>query len=190
MVPDTFRFAVKMPKTITHSLKLKNSEDELVSFLNQCSSLGAKLGVLLVQLPPSLAYEKETVDAFFTMLRARFEGDVALEPRHVTWFAPDVDRFLSGCRVARVAADPGLIKEASIPGGWNDLVYYRLHGSPRMYYSGYSSDYLGKLAQQIREVVARGSRVWCIFDNTAEGAATGDALAVTEMLNYQNEDSY
>jgi uncharacterized protein YecE (DUF72 family) len=185
-VPDSFRFAVKVPKLITHSLRLRNSSEALAAFLGECTNLGTKLDVLLVQLPPALPFHSLTAESFFETLRTQFEGDVALEPRHATWFTPEVAALLSSRRIARVAADPALTPEASSPGGWAELVYYRLHGSPRTYYSGYSSEYLGKLAHKLTRAGARGSRTWCIFDNTAEGAATGNALDVMEML--RNEE--
>jgi uncharacterized protein YecE (DUF72 family) len=185
MVPASFRFAVKVPKVITHSSRLNDSDEALAAFLDECTNLDTKLGVLLVQLPPRLQFQELTAEAFFATLRAQFEGDVALEPRNATWFTPEVETLLSNFKIARVAADPAPVPEASMPGGWSDLVYYRLHGSPRMYYSGYSGEYLGKLADGLIQARARGSRVWCIFDNTAEGAATRDALAVIDLLGNQ-----
>ena len=177
-VPEGFRFAVKVPKTITHSRRLRDANTELEVFLSECEHLGPKLGPLLVQLPPSLTFNTQTVDAFFSGMRERFSGDVACEPRHPTWFAPEPDSVLSAHQVARVAADPSVVPAAAEPGGWGGLAYYRLHGSPRIYYSAYSTDYLEAIADKLAERVANGIQTWCIFDNTAEGAATGDALAV------------
>lgn len=177
-VPEGFRFAVKVPRTITHIQRLKESSTGLDAFLSECEHLGVKLGPLLVQLPPSLSFDARTVDSFFNALRKRFSGEVACEPRHPTWFAPEPERLLSTLQVARVAADPAVVPEAAEPGGWGGLVYYRLHGSPRTYYSAYSADYLETKASELVESVAAGTKAWCIFDNTAEGEATGNALAI------------
>ncbi|HEX8597066.1 MAG TPA: DUF72 domain-containing protein [Chloroflexia bacterium] len=177
-VPEGFRFAVKVPKTITHIRRLRDANTELEVFLAECKHLGPKLGPLLVQLPPTLKFDEQTVDAFFSAFRERFSGDVACEPRHPTWFAPEPDAMLSAYQVARVAADPSIVPAAAEPGGWSGLAYYRLHGSPRIYYSAYSPDYLKAIAGKLAESVVNGVQTWCIFDNTAEGAATGDALAV------------
>ena len=65
---------------------------------------------------------------------------------------------------------------AARPGGWPGLVYYRLHGSPRIYYSAYPPDALNTLAEALRASAEQAIETWCIFDNTAAGAATGDAL--------------
>jgi uncharacterized protein YecE (DUF72 family) len=83
--------------------------------------------------------------------------------------------------VARVAADPGMIPEAKDPGGWNGLVYFRLHGSPRKYYSAYDSDFLRSLATRMAHL-SRVSYVWCIFDNTASGAAVRNALELQTLI--------
>ena len=81
-----------------------------------------------------------------------------------------------------MAADPARVPEAGEPGGWPGLVYYRLHGSPRMYYSDYSPAYLDALAASISAARGRGAPAWCIFDNTAAGAATPNALDLLERL--------
>lgn len=182
-VPEEFRFAVKIPKAITHVSRLIGTDKYLRDFLSECSHLGTKLGPLLVQLPPSLLFDTRSVDTFFTLLRAHFSGDVVCEPRHPSWFAPEPESLLSGFHVARVAADPHIVQEAEEPGGWSDLVYYRLHGSPRIYYSAYAHGYLQALAQKLTDKAASGCHVWCIFDNTAEGAATANARSVMGIVD-------
>ena len=176
-VPEDFGFSVKVPKVATHERRLVDADDVLDGFLAEAAQLGDKLGPLLVQLPPSLSFSADIADGFFASLRDRFDGDVALEPRHASWFGPVADRLVSGYRVARVAADPAVVPEAAEPGGWDGLVYYRLHGSPKVYYSAYADEYLASLAKTLTHS-ARTAGVWCIFDNTAEGAATANALDV------------
>ena len=85
-------------------------------------------------------------------------------------------------QVARAAADPAPVPEAAQPGGWTGLVYYRLHGSPEMYSSNYSAAYLDTLAQTLSSAV-QAVPTWCIFDNTALGAATANALDLCVRLN-------
>ncbi|MDQ6693505.1 MAG: DUF72 domain-containing protein [Chloroflexota bacterium] len=179
-VPEGFRFAVKVPRVITHSRKLKDAGVEMRAFLSECRYLGAKLGPLLVQLPPSLAFNSEVAEPFFSLLRGEFDGQVACEPRHASWFAPTAGDLLLSYRVARVAADPAILPAAAEPGGWGGLVYYRLHGSPRIYYSAYLPPYLEGLAGSLAQAAELGADTWCIFDNTAEGAATGNALTIME----------
>lgn len=175
--PAGFRFAVKMPKEITHTRKLVGTAEPLNRFLAEAGELGEKLGPLLVQLPPSLQFEAEVVDAFFTGLRERFAGGVVCEPRHPTWFTPEVEQLLSGHHVGRVAADPAPVPAAAEPGGWPGLPYHRLHGSPRIYYSAYSEEYLDAVAARLASTGG-----WCIFDNTAEGEAIPNAFGLLERL--------
>lgn len=179
-VPDTFRFAVKIPKTITHQKRLVGAEPELDRFLDEASALGAKMGPLLVQLPPSFAFDAATAESFLRLLRDRVAGPIACEPRHPTWFAPDADRLLADHTIARVAADPARVPEASQPGGWRGLVYYRLHGSPVMYRSSYEPAFLAALAARLAQ---REAETWCIFDNTTLGAAAGNALEVAHLAS-------
>lgn len=131
-VPEEFRFAVKIPKAITHERRLKEAGDLLDRFLLEVAGLGPRLGPLLVQLPPSLAFQDSVADRFLADLRSRIAGSIVCEPRHASWFTPDVDGLLGELRVARVAADPAPVAGAGEPGGWRSLSYYRLHGSPRI----------------------------------------------------------
>lgn len=190
-VPETFAFAVKMPRAISHTRRLRNCAEELDRFLGDVSSLGSKLGVLLLQLPPSLAMSTADADAFFALLRQRYNGPLACEPRHASWLSEEGDALLRAFAVARVAADPARISVASQPGGDPALCYYRLHGSPRMYYSTYSEAWLSALAADIaRRTAIAGCRIWCIFDNTAVGAATANALELVRLLNTNACDAF
>lgn len=182
IVPDHFRFSVKIPKTITHSGRLAGDGTLLEDFLAGVAGLGPRLGCLLVQLPPSLAYDAVVANAFFTLLRTRFAGPVALEPRHASWFGVDPDALLTTHRVARVAADPASVPEAAETGGDGAIAYFRLHGSPRTYYSAYDDIYLDSLAARLRDAARRSRAVWCIFDNTVLGAATGNGLGLLARL--------
>jgi uncharacterized protein YecE (DUF72 family) len=95
--------------------------------------------------------------------------------------------LLAEHQVARVAADPVTIPLAGEPGGWDGLIYVRLHGTPRLYYSKYNDDYLDKLAPKLADW-AQSAPVWCIFDNTAEGAATRNAFGILERLGLAKKE--
>lgn len=178
-VPEHFRFALKVPKEITHVRRLADVADPLGRFLDESAELGVKRDVLLVQLAPSHVFDVNVAERFFELLRARYDGRVACEPRHVSWRGSAAEALLCSYRVARVAADPPQAGAAFAPGGWAEFQYWRLHGAPRIYYSAYGHDVLDAMAVTLRNAVVP---VWCIFDNTALGAATSDALAVLEAL--------
>lgn len=179
-VPEGFRFSAKLPKAITHERRLRDCEAPLAEFLEQAGGLGAKLACVLVQLPPSFAFDAAVAGAFLALLRERWPGAVALEPRHASWFDSAADGLLRSQRVARVLADPVRHPPGAAPGGWPELVYLRLHGSPRVYYSEYGDAVLEPLARRLR---AEAADAWVIFDNTASGAAVGDALRLQELLH-------
>jgi uncharacterized protein YecE (DUF72 family) len=168
--PDGFSFSVKMPRAITHDAKLKNARAELTRFLDECGALDKKLGCILIQLPPKLAFAPGD---FFDQLRDLYDGPAALEPRHASWFTKDADALLVSHRIARVAADPPI--GTFTPGGWRGFEYWRLHGSPKIYYSDYDEDALRELASRV------GNKAWVIFDNTALGHAALNALTLKDM---------
>jgi uncharacterized protein YecE (DUF72 family) len=182
--PADFTFSVKLPKAITHDLRLSNCEAPLERFLEEVTGLGSKLGVLLVQLPPSFQFEKQVVRRFFRSLRSRINCQSVIEPRHATWFTPEVQKWLYSLHVPRVAADPASVPEAGKAAGWDGFVYYRWHGSPRIYYSKYDATALSLLKSELD----RQGDVpkWCIFDNTASGAAFGNALEFAALVGGRN----
>jgi uncharacterized protein YecE (DUF72 family) len=187
-VPEHLRFAVKMPKTITHEYRLRGIDEPLQRFLGEIAGLGSKLGPILIQLPPSLKFDPADVRSFVERLREPVDGDLVCEPRHASWFTADVDAFLMEHRIARVAADPKPHPNAGTPGGWTGLVYYRLHGSPKMYYSAYTPEVVAEAASTLEGHAKAGRAAWCIFDNTAAFAATGDALSTLKLLESQALD--
>jgi uncharacterized protein YecE (DUF72 family) len=180
--PASFRFSVKLPRSITHESVLRRCRPELRQFLDEISGLGRKLGVILVQLPASLAFESRVAARFFDSLGAQCPARVACEPRHPSWFYARASDLLRRHGVARVAADPSPNDGGSRPGGSLSLIYYRLHGSPKMYYSAYSAEFLSRLAAQVRGSDSITKDVWCIFDNTVRHEAWSNAQQLVGLL--------
>ncbi len=178
-VPEHFRFSVKLPRSITHERRLRDCTAELERFAAEVMQLGNKLGCVLVQLPPSLRFDGDVAAAFFHALRQRFDGMLACEARHASWFAAGATAVLQEHAITRVRADPPAGQQGPhVP--TTHIAYLRLHGSPRIYYSDYPPDYLASLATALRAPVQAGS--WCIFDNTAAGAALFNALDLQARL--------
>ena len=183
--PEHFRFAVKAPKTITHTAKLRSTGPALLEFFNAVQDLASKLGPVLIQLPPKLEYDEGVAHEFFTTLRELHPGAVVLEPRHATWFTAPADRLLRTFEIARAAADPPKGSDlAAQPGGWPGLSYWRLHGTPRTYYSIYEEPWLHTFAEQLKSLESRSEakETWVIFDNTALGHATPNAIQLEDTL--------
>lgn len=172
--PPHFRFAVKAPKTVTHEKRLVETDDLLRAFIQEIAPLGGKLGPVLIQLPPSLQFTDDAA-RFVGGWREIYPGPTVIEARHATWFNAQAAARLVDAQIARVAADPAVVAEAGRPGGWTGLTYIRLHGSPRMYASSYSSAQIAAVAATLADRQA-GTEGWCIFDNTMLGAAAANAL--------------
>ena len=181
-VPAGFHFSVKAPRAITHEAKLNCRPEMLLAFLQHIKLLRDKLGPVLVQLPPSLGFDYPSARKFLSLLRAYYSGDVVWEPRHADWFDQPAEDLLAEFQIARVAADPACVPSANQPGAWSGLAYFRLHGSPRRYFSSYSPDFLNSLSAQLTALRDR-ARVWCVFDNTGSGAAVQNALELTTKLS-------
>ena len=81
-----------------------------------------------------------------------------------------------------MAVDLAPVARAGEPGRWRGLSYYRLHGSPRIYYSPYSSEALSSVADRLLRDAAAGAETWCIFDTTVAFAATRNALTTKSMV--------
>lgn len=154
----------------------------LDAFIAQSSSLSSKLGCYLVQLPPSLQFDPVIARGFFNDFSIRAATPIACEPRHPSWFDPAADDLLGALGVTRVAADPARTEAAALPGGQLATVYYRLHGSPKMYYSAYTEQYIESLAARIGADRAQERSVWCIFDNTTLGAAARNGLELLARI--------
>lgn len=178
-VPEDFRFAVKLPKTITHERRLIECGDLLARFAAEVAGLGSKRGPILIQLPPSLAWPGDAAaERFFDAFARLLPGPAVIEPRHGSWYAAEIDAWLAGRHIARAAADPPVPEAACAPGGWRGLTYYRLHGSPRTYWSSYDAAAIGAQADRL----SNEQESWTIYDNTASGAALSNALDLMERL--------
>ena len=180
-VPSSFRFSVKLPKAITHKARLVNAGEAIAQFCDEIAGLGENLGGVLMQLPPTLVFEAVVAETFFRTLRQRIAAPVACEPRHPSWFTPGVDKLWRLHAVTRAAADPARWPESSHVGGEGPWRYWRWHGSPRMYYSGYDDLALQELATQLQGHAGAGRTAWCILDNTALGHAVTDAIRLQEL---------
>lgn len=173
-VPPGFCFSVKMHRMVTHYTRLKNTA-LLDDFFSSVAGLGSKLAAVLVQLPPTLAFDASVAVAFFGALRGLYAGAVACEPRHASWEIAEVRDIFAQQRISPVLT--------SVPEGphsdsaYGVPCYVRLHGEPRKYYSAYSGEQLTRLAGFLR---AREGFV--VFDNTASSAGVRNALELRGLL--------
>ncbi|MBN7808857.1 DUF72 domain-containing protein [Agrobacterium rosae] len=169
-VPNNFKFSVKIPKDITHTKAMKDIAEPLDTFLEDIASLGQKRGPLLYQLPPSLVFDAGQLDRTLQVMREADPGQIVIEVRHKSWASAEAKDLLKRYAIDRVLADPAPVWPA------DDFAepprYVRLHGKPKIYYSSYTGDEI----EAFSTLLAPNS--WCVFDNTASGAAIENALTV------------
>jgi uncharacterized protein YecE (DUF72 family) len=184
-VPPSFRFAVKMPKLITHERRLSRCAEDLSAFLHSVAGLDDKLGVLLVQLPASAIFNEKVTREFLELLTGQTAAKIVCEPRSPSWFISAAEDLFAQFAVTRVNAHP---VPWHCPGNTledRDFAYLRLHGAPRIYYSSYSPEFLKDISSQIAGDGDGHGQTWCIFDNTAEGAAWPNARSLLESIANQ-----
>lgn len=184
-VPADFRFSVKLPKAITHERRLVGCDDLIERFADEVHGLSDRLGVVLVQLPPSLAFSEERL-AMLERLRDRLGVPIQCEPRHASWFGPHREAIFAEMGIGRVAADPPPVASADCPGGGGPLAYFRLHGAPRIYRSRYDTADLDAWRTAAVAEMAKGREIWLILDNTAEGFALENALELQALFDPQD----
>jgi uncharacterized protein YecE (DUF72 family) len=208
--PPGFVFAVKGSRYITHMLKLRNVETPLANFFaSGVLRLNAKLGPILWQFPPQLAFDEERFEAFFALLPRDTEGAARLARGHDkrvagrTWLEVDANRplrhaveirhasFVDGCFVALLRRHRIGLVVADTAGRWPlledltaDFVYLRLHGDKELYASGYSDAALDDWARRI-ESWRRGTQVG---DARLAAASNGRARARRDVYCYFDND--
>lgn len=186
-VPEGFRFAVKLPKSITHEKRLQDFAADLDRFAAEAGALGKKLGWVLVQTPPSLRFEAASVAALFSGLGQRFGSEgrdsgpalLACEARHGSWFGDEATALLREMGVIRVVADPPAGEPGPFVATRADAAYVRLHGSPQIYRSIYEPARLQQVATWLRD--QRGGAL-VIFDNTMSGTQARQATQLRALL--------
>lgn len=174
--PDHFLWAVKASKYITHTKRLKEPTEPLERFHRPAFGLGEKLGPILFQLPPSLSFDKNTIQVFCQSLNP--SQRYALEVRHPSWMDEQAFSILKAYNIALCIADTAgrYPYHETITA---DFVYIRLHGSQKLYASDYSEGELVTWAHKLR---AWETDAYVYFDNDFGGYAVKNAGRLKEIL--------
>ena len=125
-VPDGFRFAVKAPRRITHIKQLADCSGEAGYFFETLEALGARLGVVLLQLPPHSRVDVGKLEAFLELVPDGVA--TAFEFRHPSWRDDAVFAALKSRGAAWVTADTDGSNEAPELPKTGGLAYLRLRG--------------------------------------------------------------
>ena len=206
--PHDFVFAVKGPRFITHVLRLRDIERPMANFFaSGVLNLGAKLGPMLWQFPPSFRYDRAQFDGFLSLLPRHTKQAAQLAAKHDGHLKHPADRFPEASHCLRHAVeirhdsfvDPGFIAllrrhgvalvVADTAGKWPLLedvtagfMYLRLHGDAELYTSGYSKASLRRWVDLARGWAEAGADVYVYFDNDAKVHAPFDALTLADLL--------
>lgn len=180
--PPGFLFAAKLNREITHVHKFHNVQDALARYFDVLSLLGPKLGVVLIQLPPSFHYHADRVREFLDLLRPRQRPwRTAIECRHPSWFTPEVFALLSEHQISLCIADAGgpfpAHEVQTAP-----FVYVRFHGPAARYASKYSPEEMAVASQKIRQWLEQGLDVYVYFNNDTHGYALQNANELRDLL--------
>jgi uncharacterized protein YecE (DUF72 family) len=178
--PIHFRFAIKGHRIVTHLKRLKGVAEAVSIQRASVAPLAGRLAAVLWQLPANLDQDLARLDGFLGVLDGWSDARHVIEFRGSSWFDEAVQARLADHRVAIAQSDaPKWPLWDRVSG---DLVYIRLHGHTRLYASSYAGPHLDRWADKIRRWRADGRAVQVYFDNTGEGAAPKDALALKERL--------
>ena len=208
--PDDFIFSVKGPRFITHIKRLDDIDEPIANFFaSGILAMGAKLGPLLWQLPPSLPFDAETVEKFLAMLprttteavtlakkrgermsgKEYLETDAerpirhAIEPRSHTFDDPEFASLMEKHGVATVLGD-STGKWPRLDWVTADFAYARLHGDKELYASGYDDAALDDWEEWARSHLDHDRDVYVYFDNDMKVRAPFDAMALIERLSH------
>ena len=194
-VPDTFRFALKVPQQITHERRLKDTEKVMRRFLGRAELLGERLGPLLVQMSPAFRPSTDSqavLTAFLRTLPAGFQW--AVEFRHPGWMVGQVFDQLRELGAAVVLTDGRWIRRDMMPElalePTADFAYLRWEGTGRLL-SDVSKAQIDRREEfdlwvdVVRSVSERVSTVYGYFDDQFQGHAPHSARQLQERFGLQ-----
>lgn len=156
--PDAGRLCLRTEdESLPHASKrLKDPEDPVDLFFEATTKLGAKIGPVLLQLPPNLKADlpllKEAIEAFPKNTR------ITIEFRHEAWYTKDIKSRLADCGIALWLADRGSKDVTPIwrTADWSYLRLHEGHGTP---HPCYSENDLEEWAKRITELWKKDENV-------------------------------
>jgi uncharacterized protein YecE (DUF72 family) len=183
-VPGGFLFSVKASRLITHTKRLRAVMEPWRTFVGNAKALGARLGPILLQFPPSFRCDEKRLAAFLEKAWDAAPEDrplrLAFEFRHESWFTPGIIRLLKRADAALCIADSPSYPRRDVCTA--DFAYLRFHGRAELFVSSYSRDELAAEANAIGKYRRDGLDVFVYFNNTAAGHAIDNARTLTGLI--------
>ncbi len=169
--PDDFVMAVKVSRYLTHIRRLRDPQEPVERFIDRTAGLGAKLGPVLLQLPPQLRCDAGRLEA--TLEQFPRDVRVAVEFRHATWFVEPVRRLLERYGAALCLAD----RRGSLTPLWRttDWTYLRFHEGRADPRPCYGRTALRTWADRLLDGWGPEAEAWVYFNNDPRGCAPRDA---------------
>lgn len=176
--PEGFSFSAKVPRTITHYQKFKDTQNLIADFYAALKEgLKEKLGCVLFQLPPSFHYSDERLEMVLGQMNPSFRN--VIEFRHESWWRQDVQQALAVKQVSFCGVSfPKIVFDDAVTNA--PLAYYRFHGVPVLFHSAYELPFLQKIAGQLQDT-SMVKEAFIYFNNTASMAAIDNALQFKSM---------
>lgn len=176
--PAEFRFSVKAPRAITHYKKFNDCTDLITSFYDTINNgLQEKLGPVLFQMPPSVHYSEEKLDKIVQSLNPLFNN--ILEPRHVSWWNDEVYKKLAAHNITFCGMSHPTLPDDVIQN--TPSVYYRFHGTPNLYRSPYSKDFLQKVVDAVKHN-PKARQGWFYFNNDYDAVGVYNAKDMISLI--------
>jgi uncharacterized protein YecE (DUF72 family) len=177
--PPGFVVAVKASRYLTHVKRLKEPREPVHRLMEHSAALGDRLGPVLLQLPPTLRGDAEALDACLACFPRGTR--VAVEPRHDSWWTPEVRTVLAARGAALCWADRGSRPVTPL---WRtaDWGYVRFHEGLARPFPRYGRTALASWAGRIADAWPEDAEVFAYFNNDLGGAAVHDAMAFARLV--------
>lgn len=172
-IPPDFVVAVKASRFLTHIKRLRDPEEPVERLMSHAAGLGDRLGPVLLQLPPTLRADPRLLDDCLACFPAGTR--VAVEPRHESWWTPEVREVLRSRGAALCWADV-MSRPATPLWRTTDWGYVRFHVGRAHQWPHYGRQSLATWARRIAETWPRNRAVYAYFNNDPHAAAVEDAL--------------
>lgn len=174
--PESFRFAAKGSRYLTHLKRLKDPGPGVDRYFQRIGRLGKKLAVVLWQLPPQMdRADPGRLQAFLEKLPRRGLRH-AVEFRSAAWYAREICDVLDAHGAAFCEHDLVPLRPPRLTGGFR---YLRFHGATGKYRGLYGKRALRPVA---RDLLATAADAYVYFNNDTLGHALRDALELSALL--------
>ena len=177
-VPDSFVFAVKASRYITHVRRLHDVAEPLALFLSRASRLGPGLGPILCQLPPTFPADIDRLQRFLDQLPAPYHW--VIEFRHPSWHVTRVYQALGAREVALCIPVGGPVRPDPVTTA--PFAYVRMHAGEGPGGS-FSPRQLAWWSGTLRALRSGGKNCYVYFNNDRGGHAPRDATALLHRLS-------